>query len=77
RANATQQSVQEPAQGGASAASGPSSAASAGADVAFDLACPICQSTKLTLRNSARGPSGNLSCPRCNRTFAATSTYAD
>ncbi|EFN50565.1 hypothetical protein CHLNCDRAFT_136276 [Chlorella variabilis] len=74
--------VQDAAGAASAAASGPAAAPSAAAssgssDPTFNLACPICLSTKLPLRNTQGRPTGSLSCPRCNRTFASTPTYAD
>lgn len=68
--------VQDAAGAASAAASGPAAAPSAAAssgssDPTFNLACPICLSTKLPLRNTQGRPTGSLSCPRCNRTFVS------
>lgn len=43
----------------------------------FDLACPICQTTRFTVRQVGGRPAGELDCPRCGRHFAASSTAVD
>eukprot|EP00887_Chlorella_sp_A99_P007194 scaffold2.g7194.t1 len=66
--------VQQESPGVAEAAA---SGASAG-PLNFELACPICQTTPLRVRQQRGGrPTGDLHCPRCARTFATTSSYVD
>lgn len=61
-----------------SAAAAPRAAA-AGSEtpVTFDLACPICQTTRFAVRQVGGRPAGDLQCPRCARTFAASPTAVD
>jgi hypothetical protein len=58
-----------------------SAAAEPGAEarvVTFDeLACPICQTTRLPVRQEGGRPVGSLRCARCARTFTSTPTYVD
>jgi hypothetical protein len=51
--------------------------ASTSSDFAFDLVCPICQTTPLRVRSVAGRPSGSLACARCSRTFSQNDTYVD
>lgn len=53
------------------------SSSPAAVPTSFHFVCPICLTTELQLRHSDAGPAGDLSCPRCARTFAKNATYAD
>jgi hypothetical protein len=54
-----------------------SSAQAAAAPPTFDLACPICQTTVFSLRQSAGRPAGDCTCRRCGRAFPLSDTYVD
>ncbi|KAG7671326.1 hypothetical protein Ndes2437B_g03960 [Nannochloris sp. 'desiccata'] len=45
--------------------------------VEFDFACPICTTTLFKLRQTGGKPTGDLTCPRCQRTFSASSASVD
>ncbi|KAL4525514.1 hypothetical protein Ndes2437A_g03969 [Nannochloris sp. 'desiccata'] len=45
--------------------------------VEFDFACPICTTTHFKLRQTGGKPTGDLTCPRCQRTFSASSASVD
>lgn len=43
----------------------------------FDLACPICQTTKFTITQPNGSPVGDMHCPRCRRHFSNTGAAVD
>ena len=45
--------------------------------IEFDFACPICTTTHFKLCQKRGKPTGNLTCPRCQRTFSASSASVD